>query len=222
MSATDDEDLLERLLADIEPSDDDEESADGTRKATLNAAKSLSEIAKALETIADEKELKAWIRSALFRPHWIHYYESYMLPSQRLGIKTRGDDIATIQRVILVAEAAGDRRYMRASPDTSAWTGTDFMAQLMAHLYAENTQDRDGLFWQTSWDREECEVLLWRIIMRVKADHAPSRKEKGWVLIGASEDERAKWRDLMEGQVNKGNAPEHADARGRCENLPSG
>jgi hypothetical protein len=157
------------------------------------------EIITRLETITSETELREWLRSPLFRPQWIHYYSNFLLPHQIAGGSARGDELKSVIKAAAAADREAERLYTRQDPDTSNWTATDWITQMFVQVYNDNEVDRNGIFYAKHWSRGYKENLLWRIIIKVKLEHAPTRAVRsggGYDLMAITPEQRSVFQNL--------------------------
>ncbi|KAL4744246.1 hypothetical protein BDW72DRAFT_188978, partial [Aspergillus terricola var. indicus] len=157
---------------------------------SLADLKNWSDIAKALETVSSADELKEWLRGCLFKPFFMHFYRTALLPEQIRKKSTRGQGFASILQCIINAANSGDTRFTSQYPNCTGWGLREYTAQFIAQVIDANTKDRDGLFHGRNWPDDWKEKVTWRIFQLVKADFALTRVLKqGRALLALDQTE---------------------------------
>lgn len=126
-----------------------------------------------------KQALKAWMQNpnGLVQPVWQEYWKSCLTANRRRH-RSRSQKVAELRNAILaIAQGEGgfNRRYSRRYRDKSGWQALDHKACLLYDLMTENSDDRDGIFYQSQLSKRAKYERMWEVIERLIYDSAISR-----------------------------------------------
>ena len=197
----DEDELIWQLVAKQAKEEEAPDCSNHDPDTEINFAKlkKWSEIIPLLESISSEKEMQTWLQSSLFCPKWLNYYWNFVLLNQLTGSIKHGNDLKTVIHTAAVSHQESTRKYTHPDPDTSDWGATDWMTQLFVQVMWDDENDIDGIFHGKHWSQAYKENLLWRIIMKVKFEHAPTQYLHGgggYDLLAITSEEQEKFEKL--------------------------
>ncbi|RAH59551.1 hypothetical protein BO85DRAFT_486024 [Aspergillus piperis CBS 112811] len=103
---------------------------------------------EAIGTANTVDEVRLWLQTNLFQPHFLTYYKAAILPRQQAGTLKRGESFLTITNKLEAAKQAGDTKYSDHYPDTIDWNFEDHSARCLQTIVDVNTNNADGLFYR--------------------------------------------------------------------------
>lgn len=98
-----------------------------------------------------------------------------------------GQGLCDIQVRLIIGESHGNTKYSAMFPNKTDWDGADHLACFHYHVWRENKQSNEGVFYSQNFSEELIDKLVWSLkgyLMKIHTQLYIDKPTGGWAIFG--------------------------------------